>query len=183
MNISQFVQKTIVERKVKILQEQRVYVELAIKSSREANSFVIRNHHYMQKEIKDAILAAGYEVKDYKDGIKFIKYKYNDDTFTKCIEKIILEKFNLNQEYPDDNDNNVTKSQRSKIEKSIVELVNNMEDNEFRFPYVSIEFSLDFPRTRLSSKLKKELFDAGFRENKSSYARVPDYTGVFQLKF
>lgn len=183
MNISQFVQKTIVERKVKILQQQKVYVELAIKSSRVENSFVIRNYYYMHKEIKDAILKAGYEVKEFKDGIQFIKYRYDNNTFTKCIEKIMLEKFNLNQEYSDDNDDSVTKSQRSKIEKSIVELVNNMEDNEFRFPYVSIEFSLDFSKTRLSSQLKKELFDAGFRENKSSYARVPDYTGVFQLKF
>lgn len=182
MNISTFMQKIIAERKIEILQKQKLYVEQAIKNSKTENSFCIQNSYILQKEVEVAIKNAGYVSKKFNTCVQYSKFKYDNNTFSKCLENLMLEKFNLNMEYNNEqDDDNVTANQRKKIQESIIKAINNMEDYEFRFPYIRIEFSLSFSRTRLNKNLKKELYEAGFRENNSSFAIVSDFTGAFKL--
>ena len=187
--IKQCVLKNLASRKIKLLMEEKERIIKAINKSTLENAFILNNPVFLQKEVEEALKEAGYVSHTGVNGIKFCRETNFNLTFSDCFNQIVINRLVpfLKVEDGDDelpkNEANRYKKQKRIVEKAIEQSVDSLEDFQFRFQTVRIEFSLDFSCARLHKSIYDELEKAGFVIENSCVGIAPIYTAKFKTNF
>ena len=189
MTIEQYIWKNIASRKLKLLMDEKKRIDNAMNKSTLKDVFILNNPVFLQKETEEALKEAGYVFYEGVNGVRYCKEKNYDLSFSTCFNNLIINrlvpylKIEDKDEVLPKNEPNRYKKQKRIVEEAIAKSVDSLDDFQFRFKTLRIEFSLDFSSARLHRSLSDELEKVGFVIENSCIGIAPVYTAQFKTNF